>query len=310
MSKPPIPGVIMLEIECKLDRANYGYVKGTLSFTDEGIAFRSHPLFPETHFTFTKDQIVTLNLWRQSANDPYNPGLYSHHLKIQIREPNEIETKEVIFWYSIHPVDQLLSREYSEIYSNNLRGRQLSPGNVAERNRKASRLGSAWDSSTQPIPTPPKPKLATDEEQLLHLIRAYRRNKQTKIQDLAELLNTTPADIELDLAKLIGVGILKGYIQDDIYHHPSEIRVKCQLCDLTYLNPNHYYQCDQCKRIVCENCAPTLARLTCPAHPQQPTKIQKMPLFCFKCNSIYSDLTELQTKELICPTCQIPLEPA
>ena len=113
------------------------------------------------------------------------------------------------------------------------------------------------------------------------------------------------SQVRVTIVELIGAGKLKGHIDSETYYQEREYRIRCQLCDKELVNPLHYTQCDVCKRFICEDCG--LHIEGCPMHPEAPSKMVKMPLRCPTCNTLYTDLNDLQGNTLICPICATTL---
>lgn len=120
-----------------------------------------------------------------------------------------------------------------------------------------------------------------------------------------EQFQVTKDLIELRLSKLIGTGQISGHLDDKGYHRDSFLTFQCQVCETHLNNPMTYGQCPECKRFICDECAPS--HTICPAHPETQTKILHMPLVCKSCQTPMKDLNQAQSGK--CPSCNRKILP-
>lgn len=170
--------------------------------------------------------------------------------------------------------------------------------------RKPKSPSSPTTASEPPSPTVTPQKTPVDPLQsaILDFFYAYSERQTFPLTELAELAESEIPKIRRAIANLIRTGRLQGKLVGEELQRSIDIKVNCQLCDQSYLNPVGFWQCPQCKRKTCTSCQETQPNRKCQNCGSEQLK---MPLLCPKCNTIYQDLTPITNST--CPNCQTPL---
>ena len=95
------PGTLIKSIDAKMKRENKSYVQGTLHLTDEVLAFRPAPFFPEIHFTILKDDLIDAKILRTERSVTDGVMQLSLFLDVIYKDDqNQVHHHDVLCWNS------------------------------------------------------------------------------------------------------------------------------------------------------------------------------------------------------------------
>lgn len=157
-------------------------------------------------------------------------------------------------------------------------------------------------SSTSSDPKKSIAKLSADLQRLLEVLNAEEPNAKISIPALAAFLRWSQVKLRTALQDLIGHCLLRGSIRDNTLHL-REHRIICQGCGVEYSNPSRYYTCDICYQPLCHSCSKQKSVIQCSHHPDQRSRMVRMPLKCPYCKTQHLTLQCIHDNDLRCPAC-------
>lgn len=121
------------------------------------------------------------------------------------------------------------------------------------------------------------------------------------IENLALALNLDPLKL-LDrihkLAKLLGLRLIAGETSDPfLVKGVKQFEVFCQVDTSSYSDPHLYFECQNCRRIMCSNCRSTGSKHECPFCSNISAFIIDLPRHCTQCNVNYTHSYNLTSTE-------------
>ncbi|MHA1712758.1 MAG: hypothetical protein ACTSW4_01750 [Candidatus Ranarchaeia archaeon] len=144
-------------------------------------------------------------------------------------------------------------------------------------------------------------------EMLLEAVKAYRGMPVIPFDVFYALVRdkekATKAMIQRRLVWLLAKGRIVGQLTADGFRREIVGTVQCQVCDQAEVDPVVFWQCPQCYRTVCATCQKKQPQ--CPAHPELPTQLVKMPFHCPHCHAVVGELRAVT--DLLCQQCGTPL---
>ncbi|UCG90139.1 MAG: DC1 domain-containing protein [Candidatus Heimdallarchaeota archaeon] len=121
------------------------------------------------------------------------------------------------------------------------------------------------------------------------------------VEDLASSLNLNPLrllDRILKLAKLLGLRLITGETSDPfLVKGVRYFEIFCQVDTSSYTNPGLYFECQNCRRIMCSNCRSTGSKHECPFCGNISAFIIDLPRYCSHCRVNYTHSYNLVSTE-------------
>jgi hypothetical protein len=121
------------------------------------------------------------------------------------------------------------------------------------------------------------------------------------VEDLASSLNLDPLkllDRIFKLGKLLGLRIIAGDNSDPfLVKGVRHFEVFCQVDTSSYTDPHLYFECQNCRRIMCSNCRSTGSKHECPFCGNISAFIIDLPRHCLHCRVNYTHSYNLISTE-------------
>ncbi len=121
------------------------------------------------------------------------------------------------------------------------------------------------------------------------------------IEDLASSLNLDPLkllDRIFKLGKLLGLRIIAGENSDPfLVKGVKHFEIFCQVDTSSYTDPHLYFECQNCRRILCSNCRSTGSKHECPFCGNISAFIIDLPRHCLQCRVNYTHSYNLISTE-------------
>ncbi|MFX0014521.1 MAG: hypothetical protein ACFFB2_05170 [Promethearchaeota archaeon] len=112
------------------------------------------------------------------------------------------------------------------------------------------------------------------------------------IENLATALNLDPLNLLnqiYKLAKLLGLSIIAGESSDPfLVKGVKQFEIFCQVDTSSYSNPHLYFECQNCRRIMCSNCRSAGSKHECPFCRNISAFIIDLPRHCLYCHVNYT----------------------
>ncbi len=121
------------------------------------------------------------------------------------------------------------------------------------------------------------------------------------VEDLASSLSLDPLkllDRILKLAKLLGLRLIAGETSDPfLVKGVRYFEIFCQIDTSSYTDPGLYFECQNCRRIMCSNCRSTGSKHECPFCGNISAFIIDLPRYCPHCRVNYTHSYNLVSTE-------------
>ncbi|MFX1286202.1 MAG: DC1 domain-containing protein [Promethearchaeota archaeon] len=121
------------------------------------------------------------------------------------------------------------------------------------------------------------------------------------VEHLASSLNLDPLkllDRIFKLAKLLGLRLISGETSDPfLVKGVDHFEIFCQIDTSSYTDPDLYFECQNCRRIMCSNCRSTGSKHECPFCRNISAFIIDLPRYCPYCRVNYTHSYNLVSTE-------------
>jgi hypothetical protein len=125
--------------------------------------------------------------------------------------------------------------------------------------------------------------------------------KGVDIEGIAAKLNLNPLqllELIFKLGKTLGFKLIAGETSDPFLVRAVEhFDIFCQVDTSSYTDPHLYFECQNCKRIMCSNCRSTGSKHECPFCSNISAFIIDLPRYCPSCKVNYTHSYNLLSTE-------------
>ncbi len=132
-------------------------------------------------------------------------------------------------------------------------------------------------------------------------------NKGIDVEGLANELNIDSIellDLIVEFAKILGLRIIAGENADPfLVKGIEDFGIFCQVDTSSYDNPKTYFECQNCRRVICSNCRSSGSKHECPFCGNISAFIIDLPRHCSHCKVNYTHSFNLISAEK-CHFCQ------
>ncbi|MFX0173673.1 MAG: hypothetical protein ACFE9L_17425 [Candidatus Hodarchaeota archaeon] len=164
-------------------------------------------------------------------------------------------------------------------------------------------------------------RLDIDRSDLLNLLRILNPNLERKIRkddfDAPSLRNWLDTGLNIEgiatglnlsshqvldlifkLGKTMGFKLIAGETADPFLVRGVEhFNIFCQVDTSSYIDPHLYFECQNCKRVICSNCRSTGSKHECPFCGNISAFIIDLPRYCPHCKVNYTHSSNLLSTE-------------
>ncbi|MHA2304639.1 MAG: hypothetical protein ACXACU_04535 [Candidatus Hodarchaeales archaeon] len=148
-------------------------------------------------------------------------------------------------------------------------------------------------------------KLTADDFEVGMLTNWF--NNGIDVEGLASELSIDPLellDLIVEFAKFLDLRIITGEIADPfLVRGIKDFDIFCQVDTSSYKNPKAYFECQNCRRVMCSNCRSTGSKHECPFCGNISAFIIDLPRHCSHCKVNYTHSFNLVSSEK-CHFCQ------
>lgn len=132
-------------------------------------------------------------------------------------------------------------------------------------------------------------------------------NNGVDVEGLAIELNIDSIellDLIVEIAKILDLRIISGEKADPfLVRGIEDFEIFCQVDTSSYTNPKTYFECQNCRRVICSNCRSTGSKHECPFCGNISAFIIDLPRYCSNCKVNYTHSFNLASAEK-CHFCQ------